>query len=211
MGAFDPGTQRRTANLDSALILPAAEVLPRQAKGGLEGLGEKLLALAGKLEKKGSPAAAHLREDGERLKNGSVPEGMDRYLTAVYPKAAAGVHYLPQDALVFLCEAGRVDERVKGALLQNRQDLETLMEAGILAGDYAKLLLSAEELYAALEAFPVIMAGALPTSRYPYPPKGILSVNARQLSSYGGSLETAVTDLEQYRESGSAVLLLCGG
>nr|WP_325213815.1 transcription-repair coupling factor [uncultured Oscillibacter sp.] len=211
MGAFDPGTQRRTVNLDSALILPAAEVLPRQAKGGLEGLGEKLLALAGKLEKKGAPAAAPLREDGERLKNGSVPEGMDRYLAAVYPKAAAGAHYLPQDALVFLCEAGRVDERVKGALLQNRQDLETLMEAGILAGDYAKLLLSAEELYAALEDFPVIMAGALPTSRYPYPPKGLLSVNARQLSSYGGSLETAVADLEQYRENGSAVLLLCGG
>ena len=211
MGAFDPGTQRRTVNLDSARILPAAEVLPRQAEGGLEGLGERLLALAARLEKKGSPAAAHLREDGERLKNGSVPEGMDRYLAAVYPDASAGVHYLPRDALVILCEAGRVDERVKGTLLQNRQDLEVLMEAGILAGDYAKLLLSAEEFYAALESFPVIMAGALPTSRYPYPPKGLLSVNARQLSSYGGSLETAVTDLEQYRENGSAVLLLCGG
>nr|WP_325179675.1 transcription-repair coupling factor [uncultured Oscillibacter sp.] len=211
MGAFDPGTQRRTVNLDSARILPAAEVLPRQAEGGLEGLGERLLALAARLEKKGSPAAARLREDGERLKNGSVPEGMDRYLAAVYPDASAGVHYLPRDALVILCEAGRVDERVKGTLLQNRQDLEVLMEAGILAGDYAKLLLSAEEFYAALESFPVIMAGALPTSRYPYPPKGLLSVNARQLSSYGGSLETAVTDLEQYRENGSAVLLLCGG
>nr|WP_325229301.1 transcription-repair coupling factor [uncultured Oscillibacter sp.] len=211
MGAFDPGTQRRTVNLDSARILPAAEVLPRQAEGGLEGLGERLLTLAARLEKKGSPAAARLREDGERLKNGSVPEGMDRYLAAVYPDASAGVHYLPQDALVILCEAGRVDERVKGTLLQNRQDLEVLMESGILAGDYAKLLLSAEEFYAALESFPVIMAGALPTSRYPYPPKGLLSVNARQLSSYGGSLETAVTDLEQYRENGSAVLLLCGG
>ncbi|MBE6995945.1 MAG: transcription-repair coupling factor, partial [Ruminococcaceae bacterium] len=33
---------------------------------------------------------------------------------------------------------------------------------------------------------------------------------ARQLSSYGGSLETAVTDLEQYRQSGTAVLVLCG-
>ena len=211
MGAFDPGTQRRTVNLDSARILPAAEVLPRQAEGGLEGLGERLLTLAARLEKKGSPAAVHLREDGERLKNGSVPEGMDRYLAAVYPDAFAGVHYLPRDALVILCEAGRVDERVKGTLLQNRQDLEVLMESGILAGDYAKLLLSAEEFYAALESFPVIMAGALPTSRYPYPPKGLLSVNARQLSSYGGSLETAVTDLEQYRENGSAVLLLCGG
>ena len=211
MGAFDPGTQRRTVNVDSALILPAAEVLPRQAEGGLEGLAAKLLALAAKLEKKGAPAAARLREDGERLKSGSIPQGMDRYLAAVYPQAAAGVHYLPPDALVFLCEAGRVDERVKGALLQNRQDLEALLEAGVLAGDYARLLLSAEELYAALADFPVVMAGALPTSRYPYPPKALLSVNARQLSSYGGSLETAVADLGQYRESGSAVLLLCGG
>ena len=211
MGAFDPGSQRRTANLDSALLLPAAEVLPRLAEGGLEGLSEKLLALAVKLEKKGAPAAARLREDGERLKNGSIPGGMDRYLAAVYPKAAAGVHYLPAGAVVFLCEAGRVDERARGALLQNRQDLEPMLETGVLAGEYAKLLLSAEEFYAALEEFPVIMANALPTSRYPFPPRGLLSVNARQLSSYGGSLETAVTDLEQYRENGSAVLLLCGG
>ena len=128
MGAFDPGTQRRTVNLDSARILPAAEVLPRQAEGGLEGLGERLLTLAARLEKKGSPAAVHLREDGERLKNGSVPEGMDRYLAAVYPDAFAGVHYLPRDALVILCEAGRVDERVKGTLLQNSHYLEVLLE-----------------------------------------------------------------------------------
>ena len=104
-----------------------------------------------------------------------------------------------------------MDERIKGTLLQNRQDLEALMEAGVLAGDYAKLLLSGEEFYTELAEFPVIMAGALPTSRYPYPPKGLLGLNARQLSSYGGSLETAVSDLEQYRSSGSAVLLLCGG
>lgn len=211
MGSFDLGTQRRTKNLDTALVLPAAEVLPRQAKGGLKGLSDKLLALAEKLEKKNSPAAARLREDGERLKNDSVPDGMDRYLAAVYPDSVSGVHYLPSDAVVMLCEAGRVDERVKGSLLQNRQDMEALMEAGILAGDYAKLLLPAEEFYSALEEFPIIMINALPTSRYPFQPKGLLSVNARQLSSYGGSLETAVSDLAQYRAGGSAVLLLCGG
>ena len=31
MGTFDPGTQRRTANVKNALLLPAAEVLPRCA------------------------------------------------------------------------------------------------------------------------------------------------------------------------------------
>ena len=213
MGVFDPGTQRRTENIKSALLLPAAEVLPRSAPGGLAGLGEALLKLASKLEKKTQTgaAAARLQEDGERLKNGAEPGGMDRYLAAIYPETTAGVHYLPADAVVFFCESGRVDERVKATLLQNKQDVEALLEAGFMAGEHAKLLLSAEELYAALEDFPTVMMDSLPTSRYPLRPKGLLAMSARQLSSYGGSLETAVTDLKHYRDSGSAVLVLCAG
>ena len=112
---------------------------------------------------------------------------------------------------MFLCESGRVDERVKNTLLQNKQDVEALLEAGVMAGEYGKLLLSAEELYTALEDHPVVMMESLPTSRRPLVPRGLLGMTARQLSSYGGSLETAVTDLEHYRGSGSAVLVLCGG
>lgn len=119
--------------------------------------------------------------------------------------------YLPKDAVVFLCESGRVDERVKGTLLQLKQDEESLLEAGLLAGEYARLALSGEELYAALEEFPVVMEDTLPTSRHPLRPRGLIAVNAKQLSSYGGSLETAVSDLEHYRATGSAVLLLCAG
>ena len=213
MGTFDPATQRRTANVSTALILPAAEVLPRSAPDGLDGLGRTLVRLAEKLGKKPKTeaVAARLREDGERLCSGADPGGMDRYLAAVYPQMTAGVNYLPPDAVVFLCEGGRVEERVKSTLLAMKQDTEALMEAGLLAGEYAKLLLSGEELFAALEDFPVIMADALPTSRHPLKPRGLLSITARQLSSYGGSLETAVGDLEHYRSSGSAVLVLCAG
>ena len=213
MGVFDPGTQRRTANVSSALLLPAAETLPSCCEGGLEGLGRQLLALAEKLEKKTktADAAARLREDGQRLMNGSLPGGMDRYLTAICPEETAGVHYLPADSVVFLCESGRVDERVKSALVRQEQDMETLLEAGVMAGEFADLLLGAERFYAALEEFPVIMADALPTSRHPLKPHAMLTVNARQLSAYGGSLETAAADLAQYRAGGSAVLVLCAG
>ena len=213
MGSFDPATQRRTANVPSALLLPAAEVLPSAVPGGAADLAERLLRLAEKLEKKPRTVetAAQLREDAQRLQNGAEVGGLDRYLAAVYPKAAAGVHYLPAESLVFLCESGRVDERVKNTLLQNKQDVEALLEAGVMAGEYGKLLLSAEELYTALEDHPVVMMESLPTSRRPLVPRGLLGMTARQLSSYGGSLETAVTDLEHYRGSGSAVLVLCGG
>jgi len=212
MGAFDPATQRRTANVDAVTVLPAAEVLPRCAAGGLAGLGEKLLTLAEKLDRrqKTENIVARLREDGERLRSGGLVDGMDRYLAAIYPEVTTAVQYLPPDAVIFLSESGRVDERVKSAAAQNKQDIEVLLEAGILAGEFARVQLSAEELYAALEEFPVIMADALPTSRHPLKPRGLLNINARQLSSYGGSLETAVTDLEHYRENSSAVVVLCG-
>ena len=213
LGLFDPGTQRRTENVSSALLLPAAEVLPGLAPGGLTHLAEQIEKLAVKYAKKenGEKIAQTLRGDAERFRSGAEVNGLDRYLSLIYPDAAGGADYLPPDAVVFLCEGGRVEQRVKTVLLQLHQDTEALMEAGLMVGDAAEVCLSGEALFARLADFPVVMLDALPTSRHPLKPHGLLAINARQLSSYGGSLETAVTDLEHYRNTGSAVLVLCGG
>ncbi len=213
LGLFDPGTQRRTENVSAALLLPAAEVLPGLTPGGLTHLAEQIEKLAAKYVKKenGEKIAQTLRGDAERFRNGAEVNGLDRYLGLIYPDAAGGADYLPPDAVVFLCEGGRVEQRVKTVLLQLHQDTEALMEAGLMAGDAAEVCLSGEVLFARLADFPVVMLDALPTSRHPLKPRGLLAINARQLSSYGGSLETAVTDLEHYRNTGSAVLVLCGG
>ena len=113
--------------------------------------------------------------------------GLDRYLNLIYPDAAGGADYLPPDAVVFLCEGGRIEQRVKTVLLQLHQDTEALMEAGLMVGDAAEVCLSGEALFAQLADFPVVMLDALPTSRHPLKPRGLLAINARQLSSYGGS------------------------
>ena len=213
LGAFDPGTQRRTENVSAALLLPAAEVLPGLAPGGPARLAEELERLAVKYAKKAETAAVAqtLRGDAERFRTGAAVEGLDRYLSLIYPDAVCGADYLPPDAVVFFCEGGRLDQRAKNVLLQLHQDTETLMEAGLMAGDTAEVCLSETALYTRLADFPVVMLDALPTSRHPLKPKGLLALSARQLSSYGGSLETAVSDLEHYRNTGTAVLVLCGG
>ena len=213
LGLFDPGTQRRTENVSAALLLPAAEVLPGLTPGGLTHLAEQIEKLAVKYAKKenGEKIAQTLRGDAERFRNGAEVNGLDRYLGLIYPDAAGGADYLPPDAVVFLCEGGRIEQRVKTVLLQLHQDTGALMEAGLMVGDAAEVCLSGEALFARLADFPVVMLDALPTSRHPLKPHGLLAINARQLSSYGGSLETAVTDLEHYRNTGSAVLVLCGG
>ena len=205
MGLFDPATQRRTENISSVRILPAAEVLPRCA----DNLPKALEKLASHIAKRRPALSERLRADAEQFRNGTDPGGVDRYLCAVYPEAATGLDYLPRESLVILCESGRVEERIRGALTQTRQDVETLMESGLMAGEFANVQLSADDFYTALKDFPVLMANSLPTARYPLRPCGLVHINARQLSSYGGSLETAAADLEQYRDSGTAMLVLC--
>ena len=155
LGSFDIISQRRTKNLESALLLPAVELLPGAEK-------------------------------------------------------AAVFEYFPANALLCLSEAGRVGERVKNVLWQAREDTESLLAAGEPEGDLTALLLSQSEWQEQLERFAVCMLESLPTSRYPLPPRTLLSINAKQLSAYGGSIETAAGDLEHYRESGYRTVLLCG-
>ena len=88
--------------------------------------------------------------------------------------------------------------------------LEALLAAGEPNGDLVSLLLSQSEWLSELERFPVCMMEALPTSRYPLSPRTLLTINAKQLSAYGGSMDAAAGDLEHYRSVGFGALLLCG-
>ena len=213
MGEFDVATQRRTKNIDTLTVLPAAEVLPFAAEGGREAMLARMEHAAAQLAKKEATekTAALLRADAERLREGLPLGGMDRYLAAAYPTAVCAADYLPEDAIVLVCEGGRVTERAKGFAFELGEDLKLLLEEGVLAGQFAALALDLDELTRRLRAGrPLILCDSLPTSRYLAPPRALLSVNARQLPSYGGSLETAEADMEHYLAAGSGVLVLCG-
>ena len=155
LGSFDVTTQRRTMNLDTALLLPATELLP------------------------------------------DAP-------------LAAAFEYLSEDALVILNESMRVAERVKTILFQSHEDTESLLASGEKDGDLTRLLLSQSEWEEELLRLRTVMTETFPTSRYPLKPKALLAVNAKQLSAYGGNMDAAAGDIEDYLRANFAVLLLCG-
>ena len=155
LGAFDVATQRRTENVNSALVLPASE-----------------------------------RWEGTPL--------------------VSAFDALPADTLLCLTEGAQVSERVKNILWQAREDTETLLEAGEAGADLTALLLTQSQWTEALASRRLCMMEALPTSRWAVAPRGLTALSAKQLSAYGGSLDTAAGDLQHYLAAGSAVLLLCG-
>ena len=214
MGAFDTGTQRRIYNCNDASFLPAGEFLPFWREGSGEELAHRMEVAAGRIRssKKGAEELkATLLGDAELLRRGVTPPGADRYGASIYDTRATALDYLNEDTLVAVGESGRISESLKAWLWQLRQDLTSAAGDGALSGDLCDPAMEQEELVERLSGFVSVQMESLPTSRYLVPMTDLLQVSAIQLSSYGGSLETAITDLTRYLTDGDRVVVLCGG
>ena len=211
MGLFDVNTQRRTENLKEAEILPAAEVLPQFAPGGYGGLLEAMDGLISRTRKRRGDNAellSHLEEDRERLAEQTSFPALDRYLALVYPRMATAADYLPGDAVVFFSESPRVAERAGHYTWTLNEDGQALMENGTLAGELAVFARTFEELCTVLDEYPVCYLDSFASAQYPRRPRTLLNILAKQLPSYGASLETAVSDLAHYVGDGFATIVL---
>ncbi len=209
MGLFDPATQRRTENVEEAVLLPAAETLPQLSPKGLEGLLAGLEKLAAKARKSGNAALeATLRQDRDALAEGRSFPAADRYLPLIYPQEATAADYLPPDACVLFSESSRVGERARSYQWQMEEDVKTLLERGELDGACGELILPFDRLCRRLEAFPMAYLDSFSLSSYPAYPKCLLSAAAKQLPAFGVSLEAAVQDLSHYQNAGFSVLAL---
>ena len=213
LGIFDAATQRRVENRREALLLPAAEVLPGWEEHTAEDAAARLEAAVKRLARKQGTQALRdlLTADAALLRQGITPNGADRCMAAVYPEKTTALDYLPADALICVEDSGRTAEALRGWLWQLKEDVSAGMEAGFLAGELADFAASEPELALGLEKHPVVQLDGLTTGRQLLQPRDLLQLTAKQLSSYGGSLELACTDLTHYLTAGYRVMVLCGG
>ncbi|MBE6940386.1 MAG: transcription-repair coupling factor [Ruminococcaceae bacterium] len=211
LGDFDVTTQRRIHNRREALILPAGEVLLCHSDTSREDTCGRLEELLRRLTKKhADPELLRtLSNDRQLMMQGILPAGADRYLSAIYPELSCGLDYLPENCLICVSEAGRVNEALQALLWQLKEDVSSAAENHWMVPELAELQLTEGELQNKLAAFDLCQLESLPTSRYLLAPKMLLQVSAKQLSAYGGSLEVAAADMVHYLTTGSRVLVLC--
>lgn len=213
MGLFDPSTQRRTENLQNADILPAEESLPSLYQGGIHGLCEELKNLLSKLnsKKRGSPdLSLTLASDIQRLEDYKSLPAADRYMAMIYPAFATAAEYIPENAVIIISEPARTKQRGNNYAWQIEQDIHSLIESGKLDGSMAEIFMSVEVLFSLLNEWPVIMADSFIASDYPITPHTLLTLTAKQLPGYGGSLDTAISDIRHYVQDGFGCVVLAG-
>ena len=215
MGSFDPDTQRRTENIDEIIILPVGETQPKLHPHGLEGLCADLRSIISRQKRRKSineSLIATLEKDLEKYENGVSNPASDRYLSLIYPERACAMDYIPQDAIVIVCDQSNLRRAAKNRITDIGLQLDSLLQGGLVVGELCDFVYEWEDFCSQLSGRSVIYLDTFAGTSYPEecPPKQLFPMIGKQLPGYGGSLDTAVSDLQHYQRADYSSLVLCG-
>ncbi len=215
MGYFDISTQRRSENIESVTILPVGETQPGLHPQGLNGLCKDISALISRQKRRKNVNEAlvtTLTRDLERYENGLLNPASDRYMALVYPEMATAMDYIPQDALLVICDHGNLHRTARTRSDEMGMQLDSMLQGGLVAGELCDYVIQWEDFCAGLQGRTAVYFDAFGGTSYPEecPPKHLLPMTAKQLPGYGGNLDTAASDLAYYQKMEFGALVLCG-
>ncbi len=215
MGYFDTGTQRRIENVEQILVVPVAEIQPGLHSGGIAGLAESLgsIITRQKRRKNLNEKLIHtLEEDRERLESGVSLFSADRYAALIYDQMCTAIDYLPDNALLILCDQGSIRRTAQHRTEELGSQLDSLLQAGTVVGELCEFEMQWEDFTARLTNRAVAYLDPFAASNYPEErrPEDLVAFTAKQLPGYGGNLDTAVSDLAHYQRLNFRSLVLCG-
>ena len=215
MGYFDPDSQRRTENIEELTVLPVGETQPRLHPAGMEGLCAdiaKLIARQKRRKNINETLISTLEKDLEKYENGLQNPASDRYMALIYPEMATAMDYVPENALLVLCDQSNLRRAAGHRCDEMGMQLDSLLQGGLLAGELCDYVCQWEDFCENLRGRTSVYFDAFGGTSYPEecPPKHLLPMTAKQLPSYGGNLDTAAADLTHYRKMEFSSLVLCG-
>ena len=215
MGYFSPETQRRTENIESITILPVAETQPGLHPQGLPGLCQDIQAQLARQKRRKHPNDTlinTLTRDLEKYEQGLHNPASDRYMSLIYPQMATAADYIPKDALVVLCDHSSLHRAARTRTEEIGMQLDSMLEGGLVAGENCDFCIQWEDFCQDLTGRTAVYFDAFGGSVYPAecPPQQLYPLTAKQLPSYGGNMDTAISDLKHYQKMEFGSLVLCG-
>ena len=147
--------------------------------------------------------------DADRLKGGSQPASLDKYIPLIYPAPATLFDYA-EGALILVSEPARVRERVRTAQWQLQEDIKTLLEEGQLCRGLTDYALDWGDIAPLLERRGAILLDAFAHSGQDIRLASLYNVTARQLPVWSGGIDLLCEDLRDMLHRGMSCIVLAG-
>lgn len=205
ISSFDITTQRSLEQLDEIFICPAREVLYKNTEDFINSIE----LFAEKLTKKQQAAKEKIYADIEALRSGLVLANADKYLNICYPQPETLLDYLA-DAVVFLYEPSRINERIRSFTWQNNEDIKACFEEGILCRGLDNFYLSSAEAYSIFNIYDTVVLETFNATKSEINSKTFVNFNLLTLSPWGGLVADLFEDIAAKKSLGYSSIVMAG-
>ena len=199
--SFSTEDQRRTASLKSVKIIPVREVVFENN----EVFAEKIERLARSTRKK--EAKEQLLAQADIVKSGRSIE-CDKFLVLAYDRTATIFDYLKSEKLI-ICESSSVKENANAYITRMNEDITDLLSEGVLCKGTESFYMGFTDLCAMYEKHRAVYLDLLPRGSFDTKTEYLLSLQARQLPCWNGSMEVLLEDIKPCLEQGYTCVVTC--
>ncbi len=196
--SFDPETQRTVEKLDSVVVGPGSEALPKFADNAIDRLEQLDFSSCH------PPARAEFEKDLRGLRLGQGFEGIEYYIPLLYKSPGTILDVLPPSTLLVLEERESIENALKAIMHQAQQVEREMIRGGELPDGWPRTYSTPEEVEAKLAARQKLWLG-LSAGEKPSNPVGSVFWRA---PLYNSRLEDLVSDLKEWRRQRSVVSLV---
>ncbi len=203
ISSFDIATQRRTGTLNKIDIIPATEVLFKSNKKFAACIDELAASLKGKAIK----ARENLYADAEVLKNGGSLPCNDKYLPLAYNSNGIFDY---AEALLFVCESGKIKEKVNNQQKLMDEQIKWYLESGNLCKGIDKFTLDFDELKNIYSAHGAVYLDSLPRGSFDTPVAHLSSFTVQSFNAWNGTMEQLSEDIKPLYDKNYAICIMAG-
>ncbi len=204
---FDIETQRRFKKAGKIRLTPSTEIIIEDK----EALADKIVHKAGLLRGKGAPKAREkLYSEAELIRTGAGLSNGDKFINQVYDKPECLLDYFDRNALFFVSEFGRVQERLKSTEFQTNEMLKQGFADGMLCRGFDRFSLTQNECLNLLEAHGVVILESFLHGTIPFNLSEAISFSSKQLAQWNGSYKQLQEDLEGLFDAGRCGVIFAG-
>lgn len=203
---FDIESQRRTDVIEEFSITPSTEVL----FDSLGQMKEKLTEFLDTVKGKGSVKAKQtIGEDIEKLEHFIHVGAPDKYLSLAYGELHTIFDYMQND-LLFVSESSSVKQKYNTFSALMNEDIKAMFTEGVLTKGLDRYILTFSELLTQYEKRGAIFTDTLARGSFDVPVRELVSINARLLSRWDGTLSYLIEDLKPAIYNGYTTVVMAG-
>ena len=204
---FDIETQRSIEDTDNITLTPSTEIIIEDKDELADKINKKAMLLKNDNQQK---AKEILLSEAQRIRDGLSITSIDKFIGLIYKKPATLFDYLDKDEIIFVSEYKNVKERARAFDFQYKETLSDYFNDGTLCRGFETYYLDFNSSIELIRQHPSVFTDTFAGGSYDFPLSELVSVNAKQLGLWNGSIKYIQDDLDDYTRNEFTTVILAG-